>query len=69
MLFYITVDSNKNLMESEYEKCNNCCRNFFVGRLALHLKSCKPNKPFKAPSKMSSTYSVANKHTNYTEKI
>jgi hypothetical protein len=56
-------------MESEYEKCNNCNRNFFVGRLALHLKSCKPNRPFKAPSKMSTTYSVANKQTNYTDKI
>lgn len=24
-----------------------CNRKFFAGRLALHLKSCKPNKPLK----------------------
>lgn len=37
--------------EDEYESCQNCNRKFFKGRLALHLKSCTKEKPYKPPTK------------------
>jgi len=43
-----TAPSTKpNADEDGYEQCPNCSRKFFSGRLVLHLKSCKPNKPLK----------------------
>ena len=33
------------------ETCPNCGRKFFPGRLALHLKSCKKEKPMKIMKK------------------
>ena len=33
--------------EDNYEFCPNCQRKFFLGRLKLHMKSCKEGKPLK----------------------
>ena len=37
----------KPLNKDEMDKCPNCNRLFMKGRLLLHLKSCKSNKPLK----------------------
>lgn len=37
--------------EEEFEVCGNCSRKFFIGRLALHLKSCTQEKPYKPAAK------------------
>ena len=47
--------------DEEYENCPNCNRRFFMGRLKLHLKSCKEGKPLK---KLKST---SNDHDNTQE--
>ncbi|EAS01423.2 A C2HC-type zinc-finger protein (macronuclear) [Tetrahymena thermophila SB210] len=43
----------QSLQNDDYEFCPNCNRKFFSGRLNLHLKSCKPNKPLKPIKKQS----------------
>ncbi|KAL4460990.1 hypothetical protein ABPG74_016462 [Tetrahymena malaccensis] len=43
----------ESLQNDDYEFCPNCNRKFFSGRLNLHLKSCKPNKPLKPIKKQS----------------
>ncbi|KAL4506910.1 hypothetical protein ABPG72_001331 [Tetrahymena utriculariae] len=43
----------QSLQNDDYEFCPHCNRKFFSGRLNLHLKSCKPNKPLKPIKKQS----------------
>ena len=39
--------STGDVTKSQMESCPHCSRTFFQGRLNLHLKSCKANKPMK----------------------
>lgn len=50
----------------EYEYCPNCERKFFIGRLALHLKSCRPDKPLKLRSKL--THLLEDKEDTHSKK-
>ena len=40
-------EKEAQINKSQMESCPNCGRKFFPGRLALHLKSCKKDKPMK----------------------
>ncbi len=51
---HLQADSNiiqKYQENDTYETCPNCSRQFFKGRLNLHLKSCRKERPFKASKK------------------
>jgi hypothetical protein len=51
---HLHADSNiihKQQDNDTYETCPNCSRQFFKGRLNLHLKSCRKERPFKASKK------------------
>ena len=46
---YVVSEKVKDYISTEdnYECCPNCQRKFFLGRLKLHMKSCKEGKPLK----------------------
>ena len=50
--------------EENYEYCPHCNRKFFVGRLKLHLKSCKEGNTFKPVKPKANRIEPLEKKTN-----
>jgi hypothetical protein len=55
---YVVSETVKDYISAEenYEYCPNCERKFFVGRLKLHMKSCKIGKPLKLKKNNGGSY-------------